>query len=348
MQFKMISKRNIEPSSWNPRKTWDEDKLQQLNTTIQGVGLIEPIVVRPKPNNSGKFLISAGESRWKQFKNDDLIPCIVRDEREIDAKITSLIENYVRDNVSDVEHEQFIAEIYNDGVNEKKWSSISGMSRETGIPQQTISQSIKANTDRVDLKLLDQVKVSTADISESRPLKDKPKVRKKLLEKRAKGEVKASGHIVHEMATTLSKVPESVAEAVLDDKIDYQDVKDRVDMLGGEKIPVHIAEELVEKLAKEKTSIKIDKDLSAKLDTISIKEKEPAERQVKIDKSTDEKRLEVWEKRYRQFQIMTIHDVNIIKNEQLRRQAITYLKRIRNRCSDVLRELSEDVIIEQE
>jgi ParB/RepB/Spo0J family partition protein len=347
MQFKMIPKRNIEPSEWNPRKSWDEEKLQQLKTTIQGIGLIEPIVVRPKPDNSGKFFISAGESRWNQFTDNQLIPCIIRDENELDAKITSLIENYVRENVSDVDHERFIAEIYDEGVKEKKWSSYSEMENKTGIRNEEISLCVLAFQDRSQFEDSRKEKSSTSDIIESRPLKEKPELRSKLLKQRADGKIKGSGHIVREYAKTLSRIPEPVAEAILDEKIDYQDVKDRVDMLGGEQIPIHVAQELVEKLADEKTKIKIDKKLSAEMDAISIKEKEPAEKQIKFDKSTDEKRLEVWEKRYRQFEMMTIHDVNIIKNGKCRTQAITYLKKIRDKCSQLLRELNEDIVIKK-
>jgi ParB family chromosome partitioning protein len=343
MRFLNIIKEDIEPSGWNPRSKYDEEALNALKKSVAGVGLVEPIVVRPHSTKKGKYSIIAGEGRWDSCKKGELIPCVVRDESELDAKIICLVENYVREKVSDVDHEKFIADIYNEGMEQKKWKNYVQMSNATGIPDDVIGHSVSAFQDRTRLKLksVDQRIVSTTDMVETRPLQDKPALRKKLLEKRAKGDVKASGHIMHEMATTLSKVPESVADAVLDDKIDYDDVKTRVDMLGGKQMPIEVAEDLVKKLADEKTQIKIGKKLSAELDTISIEEDEPADKHVKFKKSGDEIRLGVWEKRYRQFEMMTVHDINIIKNEKLRATAIQYLKRIREKCTDLLTQFNE-------
>lgn len=342
MRYLNIVKEDIEPSGWNPRTEYDEDALNTLKKSIAGIGIVEPIIVRPA-KKKGKYSIIAGEGRWNGSKKGEMLPCVVRDETELDAKIISLIENYIRAKVSDADHEKFIADIYKDGLKQKKWASTNDMFGKTGIPQQVISKCIRAYEDRQEIRLPDQVKekVSTSDMDESRPLKDKPEIRKKLLEQRAKGEIKQSGHVMREMATTLSKVPESIADAVLDEKIEYEDVKTRVDMLGGKQMPTEVAKDLVKKLADEKTQIKIGKKLSAELDTISIQEGEPADRQVRFSKSADKTRLEVWEKRYRQFELMTIHDIKVIENEKLRETAIQYLKKIRDKCSNLLTQLGE-------
>ena len=52
----------IDVSTTNPRRTFDEGKLQELAESIKHNGLIQPIVVRPK---DGRFEIVAGERRYR-------------------------------------------------------------------------------------------------------------------------------------------------------------------------------------------------------------------------------------------------------------------------------------------
>lgn len=226
MEFKMIPKEDIEPSGWNPRSNGDQEKLEILKQSIKGLGLVEPIIVRTNPDKKNKYLITAGERRYNG-NGSKLLPCIVRDETELDAKIVSLVENYVREQVSDADHEKFISDIYNEGVKQKKWVSARDMREKTGIPQEIISNSILAYSDRKSIRLEGPLteSLSTSDMIESRPLKEKPSVRKKLLNKRSKGEIKKSGHVVREISKELDKLPEDVAGDILDHDIDVEDIK---------------------------------------------------------------------------------------------------------------------------
>ena len=53
----------IEPNSSQPRKTFNEDSLQELAESIKMHGLIEPLIV--KKAKKGFFTIIAGERRWR-------------------------------------------------------------------------------------------------------------------------------------------------------------------------------------------------------------------------------------------------------------------------------------------
>ena len=55
--------REIEPDPDQPRKTFDDETLAELASSIAEHGLIQPIAVRPKL--SGGYLIVAGERRWR-------------------------------------------------------------------------------------------------------------------------------------------------------------------------------------------------------------------------------------------------------------------------------------------
>lgn len=347
MKFKQIKKKDIEPSGWNPRSSYDETKLAELKQSIQGVGLVEPIIVRPKPKKAGKYILTAGEGRYNSFDDNDRIDCIVREESEIDAKVTSLIENYVRAKVSDKDHEKFINDVYQIGIKMEKWMNSRGMHSVTGIKETELAKIIRAYEDRKALKpeVFDQGKISTTDLEESRPLKDRPIIRKKFLEKRAKGEIKGSGHIVFDQATTLAKVPKPVAKAVVEDRIKIEDVQARLD--GAGEIPEKVAEELVKKLEDEDLVIKVEKEQSAKLDVISITEKKGATPEaLDVKKSIDEKRLEQFEQLRDKFRFMTIHHVNQIKTPKQRDEAIGCLKQIRDKCSELLVQLKVEDVIE--
>ena len=54
---------SIEPNPLQPRKTFDEEELQQLADSIREHGIIQPLAVRPVAD--GYYQIIAGERRWQ-------------------------------------------------------------------------------------------------------------------------------------------------------------------------------------------------------------------------------------------------------------------------------------------
>ncbi len=93
----------IEPKSDQPRKYFDEDALAQLATSISAHGLLQPILVRPLPND--RYQIVAGERRWRACKMAGLneIPALVIDEDEAETAQISLIENIQREDLNPLE-----------------------------------------------------------------------------------------------------------------------------------------------------------------------------------------------------------------------------------------------------
>ena len=199
MKFEKIKKSDIEPSAWTIRTRIDERALQLLMISISIFGLIQPIVVRSNPNKPGKYLITAGFRRWTSFKDDQYIDCLVIEQSEFHAKLTALLENYVRENLSEKDHERLITELYEEGIKNKEWTNFTEMEKFTGIPRETINSHVNAYRDRKKLKMIDQPSVSTSDIIESRRLVDQPQLRIQLLNKRSNGELKKEGHIVHKI-----------------------------------------------------------------------------------------------------------------------------------------------------
>lgn len=93
---------DIEPNPNQARKTFNEEKLNQLAESIEKFGILQPIILTKKDNY---YEIIAGERRWRAAKIAGLktIPSIVRKDNINDNQKISLIENLQRENLNPVE-----------------------------------------------------------------------------------------------------------------------------------------------------------------------------------------------------------------------------------------------------
>ena len=92
----------VEPNRDQPRKTFNQESLEELAESIKTYGIIQPIVVSKK---DGYYSIVAGERRWRAAKLAGLeeIPAIVRDDDEQVNKEIALIENIQREDLNPFE-----------------------------------------------------------------------------------------------------------------------------------------------------------------------------------------------------------------------------------------------------
>jgi len=102
-------KKDIKPNPYQPREKFDEDKLQELADNIKAHGLIEPIVVTKKGK---KYMIVAGERRWRAMQKAGIEITYALDktedyETEADIKRDSLVENEIRENLTNKEFREF-------------------------------------------------------------------------------------------------------------------------------------------------------------------------------------------------------------------------------------------------
>jgi ParB family chromosome partitioning protein len=93
----------IEPNSKQPRHVFDEEALEELKTSIQEVGFLQPIVVRDI--GGGRYELVMGERRWRaaQAVGRDTIPAIIRDTRDDAMLRDALLENIHRANLNPLE-----------------------------------------------------------------------------------------------------------------------------------------------------------------------------------------------------------------------------------------------------
>ena len=62
----------LAPSPFQPRRDMNEDRLAELADSIRSRGVIQPILVRPDPEQKGRYQIIAGERRWRASKKEGL------------------------------------------------------------------------------------------------------------------------------------------------------------------------------------------------------------------------------------------------------------------------------------
>jgi ParB family transcriptional regulator, chromosome partitioning protein len=90
----------IDPNPEQPRLAFDEATLDELAASIREHGVLQPVLVRPRPGN--RFQLIAGERRWRASKraDQDTIPALVEDIDDETALEISIIENLQREDLS--------------------------------------------------------------------------------------------------------------------------------------------------------------------------------------------------------------------------------------------------------
>ena len=100
------------PGKYQPRRTMDEGKLDELAASIRAQGLIQPIVVRERLGADGKggrtYEIIAGERRWRASQRAGLgdVPVVVREVDDRTVVAMALIENIQREDLNPMEEAQ--------------------------------------------------------------------------------------------------------------------------------------------------------------------------------------------------------------------------------------------------
>lgn len=95
----------IAPNPDQPRRNFDNDKLEDLADSIREKGIIQPLIVRPDPADAGRFQIVAGERRWRaaQIAHLHEVPVIVREFDDTEVLEVAIIENIQRADLNPVE-----------------------------------------------------------------------------------------------------------------------------------------------------------------------------------------------------------------------------------------------------
>jgi ParB family chromosome partitioning protein len=101
----LVDVKSIEPNPQQPRKLFEEKALGELATSLKQDGFLQPIVVSRMQDKPGKFMIVAGERRWRASQLAGLkeVPVIVKEGVEDDLLRLALIENIQRQDLNIIE-----------------------------------------------------------------------------------------------------------------------------------------------------------------------------------------------------------------------------------------------------
>lgn len=130
--FRLVPTSKLVASPLNPRKHFDQGKLEDLAATMgNGVGIIEPLVVRPNGAVSGKFEIVAGERRWRAatIAKLDEVPVLVRILTDAQVLELMVIENDQREDINPLEEGDGFKRLMTFGFDIDKLATRIGRSR---------------------------------------------------------------------------------------------------------------------------------------------------------------------------------------------------------------------------
>jgi ParB family chromosome partitioning protein len=135
--FYMVETDNILPNPDQPRKFFDEEKLDELAVSIRERGVLQPVLIRT--GEDGKVFLVAGERRWRAAKmaGAERIPCVVTKGNPAEI---ALIENLQRDDLKPVEESEALGRMV-----EQYGYTHEQLARVIGKARSTISETLALN-----------------------------------------------------------------------------------------------------------------------------------------------------------------------------------------------------------
>ena len=103
-----VSISDLLSNKFQPRKNFDEERLQDLTNSIKERGIIQPIIVRRSIDNKSKYEIIAGERRWLAAQKAGLheVPVVVTNVDDLKSLEFSIVENVQRNDLNAIEEAQ--------------------------------------------------------------------------------------------------------------------------------------------------------------------------------------------------------------------------------------------------
>ena len=128
---------NIFPNTYQPRKVFNEEALNELSQSIKEYGVIQPITVR---KIGEKYELVAGERRWRASRIAELefIPCNIIDITDTQSAEIALLENLQREDLNFMEE----AEAYFNLINDHRFTQ-EELAKRMGKKQSTIANKLR-------------------------------------------------------------------------------------------------------------------------------------------------------------------------------------------------------------
>jgi ParB family chromosome partitioning protein len=128
----------IAPNARQPRRRFEPEATAGLADSIRHQGLLQPVVVRPRPD--GGYELIAGERRWRAAKDAgvEAVPALVRNADDRDSLLLALVENVAREQLSAVEEARAYATLVDEfGL------TLAGVAERVGRSKSSVSNRLR-------------------------------------------------------------------------------------------------------------------------------------------------------------------------------------------------------------
>lgn len=168
-EAKTIALDRIEPDPDQPRRSFDEARLEELTESIRKEGVLQPIVVR-YDGERDRYVIVHGERRFRasQRAGQETIPALVRDVPEHRRLIQQLMENIVRDDLNAVDRARALR-ILKEQMDDAPWENVAA---EVGIRRSRLFQLL--DTGKLPEPAQEHIRAGTLSEKQSRALQGLP------------------------------------------------------------------------------------------------------------------------------------------------------------------------------
>ena len=170
--IKELDLNQIKPNRFQPRQSFDEDKINELSLSIAKHGVLSPILVRE--TGAGGYELIAGERRLRAAKKAGLktLPCLIDSAEDQTSLELALIENLQREDLNPIEeargYDRLKREfnLTQDNISEvtgKARSSVANSMRLLNLPQSIIDLLYSGDLEKGHAKILASMETKDAE-----------------------------------------------------------------------------------------------------------------------------------------------------------------------------------------
>jgi ParB family chromosome partitioning protein len=123
---------SLEPNPFQPRIAMDPAALDELTQSIKERGILQPLLLRPHPEDPARYQIIAGERRWRAAQAAGLheVPALVLPLSDRDALAAALVENLQRQDLNSIEEAEGFRRLLDEfGLTQEQLAEAVGKSR---------------------------------------------------------------------------------------------------------------------------------------------------------------------------------------------------------------------------
>ena len=125
-----VSLEEIHPGRHQPRRSFHEESLAELAQSIKAQGLMQPVLLRPRPQ--GGYELVAGERRWRAAGLAGLrsVPALIKEVTDQQASVMALIENIQREDLKPLDEAGALQRLHDEfGLTHQEVADAVGKSR---------------------------------------------------------------------------------------------------------------------------------------------------------------------------------------------------------------------------